>query len=330
MKQYGENFKPRITVNRLADGLGVGDGSISLAARLTDNKEVTALTEEIVDAVEAAIVSPDIITPIEADDDGRPVEDDGCGDGRFVKHVYKGEQSLKRSLNRAKVFGGGVTMAVAGLIGTGKDTRDKLVELFESGRNLLRSRHIDYGAHTDEHAHGPNCGCGAIDKAPLIIRSAVTYRHSISEAISALTDDTEELDTVLERYAAYDAEVEKQEKAGVQYQGKAVMRDLQEDKNVVVKELGGPHLETHIVVNTVPGYTVNQELIRQISAGKAQVFGVDEWRIRQIADTAFDSPAARRQAYLSMLVYTLATAAVLTKGDLPVYVVAQEPQLVAA
>jgi hypothetical protein len=75
------------------------------------------------------------------------------------------------------------------------------------------------------------------------------------------------------------------------------------------------------VLNTVRACTVNQKLIREITDDKAQIFAVDVWRMQDIAGKLYDDRAAHQRAFLSELIYTLATAAVLTKGDLPVDVV---------
>ena len=85
-----------------------------------------------------------------------------------------------------------------------------------------------------------------------------------------------------------------------------------------------------IIINKVRGKTVNQGIIREISDGVAQVFAVDEWRLRDLSTKLYRTPAEQQKAYLSMLVYTLATAATLTKGDLPVFVVSKQAELIAA
>ena len=90
----------------------------------------------------------------------------------------------------------------------------------------------------------------------------------------------------------------------------------------VIKKLGGDHRERRIILNTVRGYTVNQQLIRKGTDGRAQAFAVDIPRLEDIATKLFpDDAEGSSQAYLSELIYTLSTAAVLTKGDLPVYMI---------
>lgn len=99
----------------------------------------------------------------------------------------------------------------------------------------------------------------------------------------------------------------------------------------VVKQLEGGHKEWFVVLNTAKGFTVNQEAVRAVTGGEVQVFGVDVWRMQDLAERLYpDNPSAQRQAFLSELVYTLAVSATLTKGDLPVYLIEAAPALVAA
>lgn len=141
------------------------------------------------------------------------------------------------------------------------------------------------------------------------------FKDQITGAIGLLAPnhDAASLSGIFDEYDAF-AEAIKDE----QYEGAAIAEQISsEDK--VVKELEGPHLEVSIVVNTVSGMTVDQEYVREVTDGVAQVFAVDAWRMREIAETLYPQDEAKQQkAYLSMLVYTLATAGTLTKdGDLP-------------
>lgn len=329
MYEEMESHVREYEVTKIVDGLGIGDGNISLLERVNNADHPHKIDSEIVNDVESIINSDEILVAVDLDENGQPVEDDGCGDGRGVKFIYKGKNRLKRSLNRAKVFGGGVTMGVAAVIGAGKAFGRRLGSVFSDTIHEFEDQGIAFGAHTDEHAEGANCGCGAIDKSPVIVANAVKYQDEITDAIKLLsggTIDQPQLQRVFSNYTAYSKEIAVDDS----FSGRQVADEIME-KHKVIKELEGPHLETHVVINTVEGYTVNQGLIRRKTQDKAQVFAVDEWRIRQIAAKRYpDDPEASSEAYLSMLVYTLATAATLTKGDLPVYVVSKAPQLETA
>ncbi len=291
---------------RISDGLGFGEGAISGEA----DPHVLALADE-------AIRSDDILVPISRDEHGNIIEDDGCGDGRSVKLIFRLKQFFNRSLNRAKVFGGAVAMTAASLIGAGQADGSSVGETFSSAIKLLNERNMDYGAHTDEHASGENSGCGAIDNAPKIIRSAVKYESQIRAVIDVLGADTSELNTVYKNFYDY---VDKLP-AAEDYSGRRVMGKIMR-AGKFVKQLAGKHHEKYILLNAVRDYTVDQELVRRATNGRAQVFAVDIWRMEDIASglNPHDT-TAESQTYLSELIYTLATSAVLTKGDLPVYLI---------
>ena len=312
----------QVEVVKLADKLNFGEGTISVEDRIDDEHQHT-IDPATLQNVEDAIHSDKILVAI-GEEDGSLIDDDGCSDGRVWGKVFKkvgdNVEHLKRSLNRYKVFGGGATMAIAADIGAGETKGLTLKNAFRKGIESLKSVGLPFGAHTDSHARDENCGCGAIDKAPANIQNTVTYRSEIETAIGLLTPDTEGLDEVLDNYAAYAGEI-----ADQSYAGREVM-DTIIDNGKIVKELDGPHLEVAIVISTVEGFTVNQDHIRDISDGKAQVFAVDVPRLTQIAEKLHkNDPARQRQAFLSMLVYTLGTSATLTKGDLPVYIVSGKP-----
>lgn len=314
-------------VTKITDRLDFGDGSISLDERLSSEDQ--PLTPETLQKVEAAITSDTILVPIDVDDDSQPLEDDGCGDGRAVNRIFEGSTEHKRSLNRAKVFGGGSTMGVAAAIGLGKTAGTHLGGVFSHTIERFKARRIAFGAHSSDHSSDPETGgCGAIDNAPLIVSNAVKFEDKIRGAISVIansTHDGAQLNTIFANYNSYADEIAYDKS----YSGRKVTEEIL-NNGKVVKELKGPHLETHVVINTVPGHTINQELIREVSGNTAQAFAVDEWRMKQIAEELYDSRVEQQKAYLGMLVYTLATAATLTKGDLPVFIVTKSPELVAA
>lgn len=302
-----------IKVNKLADKLGYGSGPISAVAVRAEAGNAA------LSAADAAIISPKILVPVSKDDDGNMIEDDGCGDGRFTKLVRRGNETLRRSLDRPKVFGGAVAMTFADKVGSGRAKNASIQDTFVASINTLIDNHIDYGAHTAEGAHGADCGCGAIDKSPQAMQLVSVYRQHIIANCNALGLSSEGLDVVLDNFTDY-AEQTRQEA----FSGRKVM-DKIIDSGKVVKELGGQHIEARIVLNFVQNYTVDQSFVRHASDGKVDVFAVDVWRVEQLAEKLHPTDAAaQQQALQSMLVYTLAVAATLTKGDLPVYVIKQE------
>jgi hypothetical protein len=310
---------PQIQVERIADGL-FGHGAISGEAE-----------PEVLETLDNTIChSKDIIVAISREDDGQVLEDDGCGDGRGTTLVYKLGETYKRNLHRAKVFGGSVAMTAAALIGVGKVKYRSFKGIFEDAVALLNRRDMDYGAHTDENASGDNCGCGAIDRAPEAVVASLKYEEPIREVIKKLGVPPDQLDGVYGNFRDYVNELPANNQKDEPYRGKDVMENI-EKSGKVIKRLGGDHKERGIILNMVRGYTVNQELIREATNGKAQVFAVDIPRLEDIANNLFpDDPQKQAQAFLSELVYTLSIAAVLTNGDLPVYMIQDAPAPVAA
>jgi hypothetical protein len=326
----GEWMPAEFKVRRLTEeGLGFGEGDIKGSPE--------GLDPTVRRAVDAAINSNEILVPIDKDDEGQTIDDDGCGDGRGVRVVYKANKIFKRSLNRAKVFGGGVVMGMAMLLGTGRALGRNLEEVAGDSINMLDENGIDYGAHNASHVGSEaDCGCGAIDKKPAVIRAVVKYRSEITATMAVLLDlqaesnsETKSLvekdiDTVFSNYEAYAPSLEKQKYSGRNVFGKIVNRGK------VTKELEGAHTEIGIVLNKVRGFTVNQDLIRRVSGGKAQVFGVDVWRLEDLAaETHPADPNSQRLAMIAELIHTLAISAVLTDGKQTVDVIEPEYSMAA-
>lgn len=310
----------QIEVVKVAEAIGYGEGPISYQAR----KE--AVGEGIMQLVEKLIESPEIIVPIGIDKYGNSIEDDGCGDGRWVAKIFKGTKTITaESLHRAKVFGGGLTMGLSARIGNGEVASEDLNHEFENTIALFEEQGIGYGAHTDQHAHGEKGGCGAIDNAPLIIENVVKYEDEIRGTIAALGYDDEHLDDVFKNFSTSN-----QEFRGKKYAGSKVIDDIKHHAKFV-KELGDDHLEAFILLSYVEGHTVNQQLIREKTDNKVQVFAVDVWRMSQIAEKMYPGDLLKQsKAFKSELIYTLATAATLTPGDLPVRVITQPEHALAA
>lgn len=307
-----EMDKPVITVRRITDGFEFGEGVIS-------GQDADPETLRIID--KTIETHHDIIVPIDRMDDGTTIEDDGCGDGRGVGKIIGFGKELKKSLNRAKVFGGAVAMAAAARIGLGKAADKPLNDVFDDSIDMLIERRIDFGAHTADHIkpgkEGIDSGCGAIDGAPEVVLAAVKFENAIRGVIKFLNVDDTGLDEVFDSYRAYSEQLA----ALPGYRGKKVMERITR-LGKVVKELVGAHKERRIVINAVRGYTVNQGLIREATADKAQIFAFDSWRLEDIAAKLYpEDTALQRKALLAELVYTLGVAAVLTPGDMPVYMI---------
>lgn len=302
----------KIEVRKIADGLGYGEGAISY------NDRKSGVDPEVLFAVETTIQNPDtILIPISLDKKGKPIKDDGCPDGRPTKRIFKGAWARFKSLTRPKVFGGGATMIVASTIGLGEADDKSIKDLFASIIDGLTKNGVEFGAHTDNHSKASECGCGAIDNAPAIISNTIKYRNQISSTIEDLGIDSNGLDDIFANFDTCAQKIKDEPHTGAEVMSKIM------DADKIVKEVGGAHLEMYIILNYLPGYTINQEAVRQISNEEIQVFGVDVWRLNKLVEKVYPdkSSADKHKAFLSEIVYSLSTAATLTKGDLPVYAV---------
>ncbi len=305
--------KPDFEVTLLLDGIGIGSGNIS------HNDRIDVVAAEKIKLVVDAISTGEILVPVDNYKDGTMLDDDGCGDGRVTLKVYQDQTIKKRSLNRAKVFGGGPTMAAASRIGLGKHDKKPLQEVFADSVSALKTAKIDFGGHTDNHSSEDKSGCGAIDNAPLIIQNIASNSEHIKATIQGLGIDTTGLDDAMANFQEY-AELDLVRDS--KYSGSAVM-DTIIDSGKIVKELDGTHNEMFIILNMLKDQTVDQEIIRSLSGGEIQAFVVDVWRLASISDRLYSnkSDIYKNNAFLSKLIYTLGVAATLTKGDLPVYII---------
>lgn len=329
------------------NGLGFGEGGISVKVQ-TEQGILTPETPRYIH--EVLTNDPNAFKPVE-------VNDDGCGDGRpWWKIIQEytdenGDTKIRffgKSKLRAKVFGGGLVAAASmwrtlqgvprdNAATVGGDRAFMAVKLAES--------EFVHGAHSDDHAEAPNCGCGAIDKYPLITANAVKYKKEIIDTLEVMYGDAfkDNESAILQAYGVYEKLAES-EGYFTDASGQESMAQILES-GAVVKELAGRHIEETIVINDVEGTTLDQrhftETVKNLHDQEkpriVQAFCVDTWRGRQIADVVtkiaqdedksnndpskqpFDSESTWKIAYADFLIRTLAVAGTLTAGDLPVY-----------
>ncbi len=161
---------------------------------------------------------------------------------------------------------------------------------------------------------------------PEIISAVIQYQDNISGVVEALGFGDDDLGGVLSSYEDYYRQ--QIEEKTPSYSGATALGEVI-DSGKVVKELDGSHNEVAIVLNTIVGKTVNQQKIREITDGVAQVFAVDLWRMQEIADRLYpESEKNSKRSFVGMLVYSLGVAATLTEGDLPAYLIEDKVDLI--
>lgn len=299
------------------EGLGYGLGPVGVQNRLVDPED--PLTHEILDVVAEELLSPELLQPVDADEKGKPINDDGCSDGRTAVILKKfGESRLKFAKLRRKVFGGGLTMGMATIIGNGL-AKGGLNDVYEQAHDKFALANINYGAHTEI---GKDTGCGATDYAPTILSLGIEHEAEIREDIISLANpekDNSELGAIIDiafhnirQYVGNNRELFQN------YDPKKVTESIVERKKAVA-ELGNEHHEVAIVFNIdIENSSTDQAHIRDVTRDAAQLFALDIPRLREIAEKAYDNIEEKKIAFVTELIYSFATLATLTKGDLPV------------
>lgn len=303
----------QVRIEKISDGIGFGSGAISRLAIEAD------ASPELPDRMHVALTDPALLQPISQDKDGRPIQDDGCGDGRRVGYTYAEHQLRRTSLLRPKVFGGGLAQVSAARIGLGGEDGSSITELADKSHADIRTAGMEYGGHTvvtlGTHQHGSGCGCW--DEFPEAVRATGQYASRIAPLAGLLMDATVSLDPGSQDDLQAPEVFANFRRFGEQphddHDGSQIIKGMFE-RGVVVKALLGDHLETDTVINMVAGFTADQELPRQRSAGQAGIFSVDGWRMAALANGLYE-PVDRQRALLSMYAFTLGVAATLAAGD---------------
>lgn len=343
-----QDLGPAIEVKLIAPGgLGFGEGSIDVYSRIDkENGDLSSMAMEFVGNL--LTTDNNSFKAVDAGADGSG--DDGCGDGRLadiILRIVKGsilEEPIEELIYRAKIFGGGLVASFSmlrSILGSrpvkdevssdptiGDDARFMLDKLEELG--------IKHGAHIDSHAEGEICGCGAIDNYKLITANVIKYKSQIFDVLKTLYEDefSDNETAINDAFKTYGF-VANNEKYFSNFSGKSLMEEIVDSGSRVTK-LEGNHGEIAIVLNDVPGTTLDQRFITESvkkefgeSSSPVHVFCVDVWRGRQLAEVvakiakecnpSIDLKDAYKVAFADFLIRTLAVSATLTKGDLPVY-----------
>ncbi|HYG84000.1 MAG TPA: cadmium-containing carbonic anhydrase [Verrucomicrobiae bacterium] len=314
----------------LPDGFGYGLGSISRIDRLTARQ----LSPDDLTIADELLRSEAFFAPVEADDDG-------CGDGRLTIKTYRRDATKGNTTDaeyrlRAKIFGGGLTAATSMFRAVmGQAHPDGVLADRRLVAEMLKNRTIQFGGHDDDHAHGTVCGCGAIDKYALITENIVRLQPNILGSLETLLGKPAigAMQPTLNAVFGLYHQLNTQKSYFTDSEGAKTLQ-LMLRQGAVIKRLGGPHLEVFVVVNMVPRTTFDAMKFDAALKNKGittpiQVFVVDAWRgdlyaeaVAHYANEVYKKALqqARATAKADFLVRTLATAATLTAGDLPVYV----------
>lgn len=279
--------------------------------------------------------------------------DDGCIDGRPAEEVLyvdeKGNFYTKPIEDaaehiREKVAGGGYITGYAMYTGLGRKGAS-LDEDFHDVGKITNSKKLCCGAHTASGSHGATTGCGANDKVGEILANGIVFKEQIAKNTRALLEaggvsfDETVFTTIIGNWQAtiedeayFDASTGAQRFNAIQDNIKEAQAADGGTKAVSVsKNLVGSHNEDFIVVSYVEGYSFSQAHFTKALAESfpenpieksAQVFAIDVPRIIKLAKAiGGDDEQQVNAALYAGVAYQLATAATLTDGSLPIFLV---------
>ena len=277
--------------------VGFGNGSISIEKRI----EAHELTRDRVESLKTDILTnpSKFLKPVRF-----PISL-SCGDGRPGDEDDDG----------LKVFGGLLFFVnVDQLTNNVAKVAGNFLDRIPFVSKKLISADLLPGGHIDDHAHGSNCGCGAMDKKAESHSGLQAFAPEIKDFTAKLLG---KLDLSYEEELA-DQILVKNRQVGDVPSGVDQLRALQD----VIYEMGqgrieklhGAHKEGLIVVNLRPGYTVARELINQYTERQLQVFATDVEAITRGADALYRRDEDKLRFVHGSVMWTGAVTATLTDG----------------
>ena len=312
---------------------------ISLSKRLKTEPELKAKLDKVLTAknLKKYIVKVNSAAPTR------------CIDGRPTLGWEKFD-AKKRSYLGPKIAGGTAHAALAHRIVDVANIRDDL--LFEHDINRIVKRYkeieVGFGGHADNHQHGWNTGCGAVDNINLILERlqrpetqeqlrglakivlGETYdgSHIVNEVIGRMLF----LDALKPSYMPQDGN-----RPDGEFLYKKVVIDLLRSQaakdSEPVPKLAGNHNEVAIILNFVIGTTIDTDRFSFDNDNQIQVFGWDIWEMYKEAARLYqykmrDPTAKQQEAVLKRVKHIttrallgISTAMVLTDGSLKVIAV---------
>lgn len=250
-----------------------------------------------------------------------------CIDGR--PKVHKGARGHLQEMHLGPQTPGGtpaMTLAYrimnAGTLPEGKKFCDDLKDTI----SLCKKHGISFGGHIDDHSHGLNCGCGAIDKIPDIFQKILDpeFPQAVSVYLKAMLGgkfDASVMQDLIGRAGELSAQngnyLEQTSDGDYLYKKKVIETLEAEATNVQpVEELTGDHREIALVVNLVPGTTFDRDAFTKAQGSEIQAFNYDFWASEDFANKLFKSEKKRTEFLTIRAMLGIATAMVLTDGSM--------------
>lgn len=184
------------------------------------------------------------------------------------------------------------------------------------------------GAHFDDRAQYPDTGCKAIDEAPLIMDVMVEPESLvvIKPYTEAILGDSFDEDVYMEVIATLhymnqprykNAYLQKDDELGTDYRDIVLPMVRKVADKQAVEKMVGAHKEFAVGINMRRGETFDRDLMSLEHNNATQLFNYDHWFVEDAARAIFpnDEPA-RKLLVTSRVMYCIATAMVITNGNL--------------
>ncbi|HSX45859.1 MAG TPA: hypothetical protein VLG27_02520 [Candidatus Saccharimonadia bacterium] len=301
--------------------------------------------------VEKALARENIERYIVPEDDGAPTR---CIDGRIRAGWAQDPEMQKRTLG-PKLAGGTAHIALAHRIVASENLNEKLrfEEDIKYVVKLFNEIGFGSGGHIDDHQHGWNTGCGAVDNINLILDRLQRPEHqqelrSLAQLIMGDAFDRRyTANEVIGRMLYLDAlkpsymPKEHGDPHGEFLYKKTVMKTLRDaaaQAQDTVSALTGPHNEVSVVLNFIPRTTFDTDRFSHDNDNEIQVFAWDVWHMYEEArrlykydiagrpEEQLEAISNRNKYVTTRTLLGISTTMVLTDGSLKLIAATPRPR----
>lgn len=316
---------------------------VSLKRRIDEKPELEP-------AVNRALKRQNLEKYIVAEDDAAPTR---CIDGR-IRVGWQTDENIRDRPLGPKLAGGTVHAALAHRIVASENLSQKLRFEEDIKAVVERFKEIGFGSggHIDDHQHGWNTGCGAVDNINLILDRLQRPEHqeqlrSFAQLIMGDAFDRRGIaNEIIGRMLYLDAlKPSYMPKEGNDPDGEflykktvvKLLRDEASETQEAVPALTGQHHEVALILNFVAGTTFDTDRFSFDNNNEIQVFAWDVWHMYEEARRLYrydmtsssaeqiEAIANRNKYVTARTLLGIATAMVLTDGSLRLVATTPKP-----
>ncbi|QHN42731.1 hypothetical protein GII36_02575 [Candidatus Mycosynbacter amalyticus] len=176
----------------------------------------------------------------------------------------------------------------------------------------------DVGGHTDTHASGDNCGCGAVDRVEEIYTKITDQGEKIRELAEAIYG--EPIDNATHARILSNAQSHTEFDTGAKIRKTFEASMSQPGSDTLMENLEGSHNEKIALINVVPSTTLSRQDMQKVLGNDLQAFNVDAWAFEKTAASVAASSEDARAIHIAMLYYNVATALTLCGPNMRIVV----------